>query len=293
MIKRITIITGSGGKLGTGHLQRMLSLTDYLKEKANVGVKLILNDQARKITPVSFKKHITDYPVKSDIIIRDKRDSEVKIFEKLNELGNTIALDDIGPGRETAIRAVDLLSNLEYSYKPAPFLYGYNFRKSVEQLPPSISKDIDLTVYLGSTPDKKVMNTILSEIPKGIKYLFIKSHGKFESNLTLDANTSFSEILCRSKFIITYFGITLYEADLCQCRIFTVNPGKYHYLLSEKVKDRFAIPCSYEYSHFNTVSMKAILSAMSNTASAFTVDTAEISDIISSNLEEFTKLINT
>jgi hypothetical protein len=181
-------------------------------------------------------------PHDTTLIIRDMRDSTAKDIENLKKIAPVIVIDDCGEGRSHADAAVDLLPNLEFpasvkTFDKMPFLFGYNFYSSVKSLATRdrLHKKFDFCFYAGANPSKDYISFVQSLLPttgstvivNGNKTLLYE-HGKLsESNLCWPEPVLFSETL------ISHFGVTLFEASLCNCNIFTINPSIYHSQLSD------------------------------------------------------------
>ncbi len=292
MAETLTIITGAGGELGTGHVQRMMSLADYLLSDHGTEAKLSVNNESLPFIPSHLAKLIWNNSPASDLIMRDKRDSDRETVNELKRHGKLIVIDDVGEGRSHADMAIDLLPNLSYEYKFGTFIYGYNFRKSLDNLDKVISKDIDIAVYLGNTPDSGLSEILSGLLNRKFRYVLIKGHGNFESNIPSLSASGFSEILCRSRFFITYFGISLFEACLCRCRIITLNPTAYHFKLAESVMNYLPVINNMSFSDVSPQTLPDIFKNIPDDEFSLSVDTSEIRDRIYSNLFEFSRSLN-
>ncbi len=282
MSKPVTIVTGSGEGLGTGHSQRMLALAHHLR---GMGI----NVRVHSNTPLesAFSEFHSEEMRPSALIIRDMRDSSQEEIHKLREFGLVAVIDDLGSGRVSADIAIDLLPNLEYHFDFSSFIYGYNFSQALEKMPAFIPKDIDVLCYLGASPDSMIRELIVQALDRNVKYVFIDGHGKFSGNVPVAESPSFAELMCRSRFVLTYFGITMFEALLCGCEVITVNPGEYHLALSKSVEERFSLRSSYIYDDFNSRSMDEILSQISSVDGRLSVDRDSILSIVKKSINKF------
>ena len=107
--KNIIIVTGTGGILGTGHLQRMLNLAVHLNSTDDFSASIFLK-QNYYHTEKSFGNIITDsIPENTDLIIRDMRDSSAEDIQLLKEKAPVLVVDDSGPGNMSADYIITLL----------------------------------------------------------------------------------------------------------------------------------------------------------------------------------------
>jgi hypothetical protein len=235
--REVTIVTGWGDHLGTGHVQRMANLANHMNSHASPQA-YIMCDREPEFLPVSFKDIFSNrIRPGTGIIIRDKRDSSIKEMEELKGHGNVIAIDDCGPGRELADLPVDLLPNLKYSINNTElFIYGYTFTDSIRRLGSHpVRKEIDYALYCGISPSRETVNFILSLIPKDSSCAILSgSRSALMRNGALEPlQKSYAETLISARVLISHFGITLYEGHLAGCRLISMNPTEYHSRLSE------------------------------------------------------------
>ncbi len=284
MERPVTIVTGTGESLGTGHLQRMLSLAHFIR---GMGHDIRICSNAPHKIPMELREFHSEYVEKSFFIIRDMRDSSQETVAELKKIAPVAVIDDLGPGRGLADIAIDLLPNLKYSYVSSPFIFGYNFSKSMEELPETIDKDIDVVCYLGALPGENIAELIVGSFENSLKYVFVHGHGEFSGNVPVAEGIGFAELMCRSRFVLTYFGITMFEALLCGCKVITVNPGKYHFDLARSVEDRFSLCGNYIYDSFGRHSMDEIISVINSAKGVLSVDRDNALGIIRDGLYKF------
>jgi len=245
-MKKIIIVTGTGGHLGTGHFQRMVNLAMNINREQNLSVSIFLPQNNELSLTEKFKDIlIENIPHDTDLIIRDMRDSSIEEMKNLKAIAPVLTIDDIGEGRNLANYTLYLLPNklespdsIKLNHKL--FLYGYNFIHGIESLKEkkSIKKDIDIAIYLGFNPDKELISNIKKSISKDL------------SSILLVNDIGYAEILCRSKIVVTHFGITMFEAHLCGCKIAALNPSDYHSALTDLVYDEFGILHKSYYTTF-------------------------------------------
>ncbi len=242
---RVSILTGWGSRLGTGHIQRMASLAVFLNRTKKVPARIVCARRPDFLPSVPRRYFQSDFGSTEELLIRDMRDSDLEEMRELKEKGKVVAVDDCGPGRNLADAVVDLLphpSLKKSNYKS--FIYGYNFTESVRQLgKKKIAKDIDAAAYCGLDPEPETIDFFRSLVPAGRtlallcgKESRIISHEK-ETLLT----RSYAEIVMSAKVMITHFGIALYEGRLSGCRLACINPTNYHSQLTDIAGQDFAI----------------------------------------------------
>jgi hypothetical protein len=257
--KNILIITGTGGNLGTGHLQRMLGLAVHLNKTDDFSVKIFLKQN--QIPPEkSFENLFIDsIPDNTDLIISDMRDSFEDEMLFLKDNAPVLAVDDSGPGNLIADYKITLLPIPSDGNKPVKpdtdkFLYGYNFSKGMESLTGKTiaGREIDVAVYTGYDPLPELVADIKKSIPASVNAVLLsgKKPVSLTGNIPL-SETGYAEILCRTKIIITHFGLTMFEAHAAGCGIAAFNPTIYHSSLTEIMKDEFQIIFSSEYNNFS------------------------------------------
>ncbi len=240
--KKIAIITDWDEDLGSGHIQRMATVAKSFSKITNLDISIINNKD------INFLKNFPKNIVKSkidgneDLIICDKRDSTIIEISELNEIAKTVVIDDNGEGRNVADFKIDLLPNIRHDdAKILPLVYGYNFVESLNELKgKTIYKKIDVVFYAGFNPPKSKLEKLISIIPDNLDYVVLNGEDSFSiiSGVKSEKlNKTYAEYILSSKILISHFGITLYEADLCNTKSFVVNPTSYHSELTDKVKN--------------------------------------------------------
>jgi len=238
MHPEITIVTGWGNHLGTGHIQRMTNLVDFINGHTSMGA-FIVSDSIPEFIPSHLRSSFTrTIQPGCRLIVRDKRDSSIEEMTSLKQSGRVITIDDCGPGRELADCAIDLLPNLKYSItKKGLFIYGYAFSDSIRRLGNQpIRKDIDYALYCGINPSREIVDFFLSLVPVKSSCAVLAGNASFIINNgeKLPLDRSYAETLLSTRVLISHFGITLYEGQLAQCRLITMNPTEYHSHLSDR-----------------------------------------------------------
>lgn len=235
--REISIVTGWGGHLGTGHVQRMANLACHINSHTPFRAYLVCETKP-DFLPDSFNDMVSnEIRTDSAFIIRDMRDSSLRDMDDLKCHGRVVAIDDCGPGREQADLALDLLPNLKHSiYDKNLFIFGFTFADSVMKLDAAtISKDIDFAIYCGVNPPRRTIEAITSLLPEKCSFAILAGGRSMLSQygITGPLKLSYAETLMSSKVLICYFGITLYEGHASGCRLITINPTDYHSRLSD------------------------------------------------------------
>lgn len=243
----VTIITAWGEGFGSGHLQRMIFLYHLLRDK---GIDpLIVTDSDPTYLKDSGCRFTAAVPDTSKLVIRDMRDSTTEEIVSLRSIAPVIVIDDCGEGRQYADLAIDLLPHPEHplpssDFSACPFLFGFNFVNAMTKctyIP--FKKDIDILVYTGLNPSPEYLSFIHTCIPEGWKTLIadgtecaLCAGGKKTGEVI-----TYAESLLRSKILLTHFGISLFEGNLCGCALASVNPTAYHSSLARLVRDSMGV----------------------------------------------------
>ncbi len=235
----ISIITGWGKTLGTGHIQRMTALAEFLyrKKKLRCGINCC---RAPGLLPASTRHFFhTSGDVTGGWILRDKRDSTVEEISSLKKRGRVIVIDDCGEGRTAADACIDLLPNLKFNQQEKQsFIYGYNFIEALRKSDkPKINKNIDVAVYAGYDPSVETIQALRSLLPPRSTCVILsgKNQVLLQNDVEKRLKRTYAEILAASKVLISHFGISLYEGFIARCRLVTANPTEYHSQLADKV----------------------------------------------------------
>ena len=232
MPKKAALLCRWGEGFGMGHIQRMASLYSYLAAK-NIEPYIITK------TPLPADLRFGSIRTASlddsyDLILRDMRDSSAEEMMHLKKTAPVAVIDDLGEGRGIADIAVDLLPNLVYPAAEAgyaPFIYGYNFTRAIALLKESVlQKTTDFCVYAGAEKSDQYMRFIREVLPP-VSSAVIVSGGEMtavEKGREIPADVSYPHPLLLSQNLISHFGISLFEGELCCCRLFSINPTGYH-----------------------------------------------------------------
>jgi len=296
--KKITIVTGTGGILGTGHIQRMLNLAVHLNMKNNFSASIYLTKNQHPVDS-KFDYLLTDLiSPDTDLIIKDMRDSSADEINSLRKTAPVLTIDDSGEGKDYADYSLNLLpvpSEKKSFIKPETslFIYGYNFAEGISQLKhKSVSKDIDITVYAGYAPSPDLISSIKKCMPESINSILLKK-GK-PVNLTgdfLKSEISYAEIIARSKIVMTHFGLTMFEADACRCKIAALDPTEYHSKLTEIMNQDFNIIYSSEYTSLSIEDLMNTIETELKNKSDNIILPDEILNKINTGTENFIKYI--
>ena len=253
--KNIVILTGTGGPLGTGHFQRMLTLSSEIDSRGEFNLSILANN--KELIPLQFRKNvISTLPENCSLIIKDMRDSSESEMTRLQKKAPVITVDDTGEGRGRADYIIDLLPNpvnrlSPEHYRDDFFLYGYNFTREIEAAVNKIrEKFINITIYTGSDTPPQVREYLEKILPEksSLVHLTGQEPRDFHTGNPVYENLTYAEILLGSEILITHFGITLFEGFLSGCSLFTVNPSEYHRTLTSMVSKKMNIADSGELS---------------------------------------------
>ncbi len=246
MSKVISIITDWSASIGSGHIQRMMSLARLINSKKDFKAYII-----------NQKKFIEDYRKFDDIIlndihpdtffiIRDMRDSVQDQIEKLKKFAPVLAIDDLGKGSDHADFKISILPDPQTNkHDIDKFLYGYNFSESIKSLQskPIYNKDIDIAFYTGYKRDHNYVSSIIKLFPHNSTAAVLsgKESFLFQDGERKEFTLEFSEALLRSKILISHFGLTIYEGFACRTVPMTIHPTQYHGTLTKIVQKEMGI----------------------------------------------------
>lgn len=296
---KINIVTGTGGIYGTGHIQRMLNLVVHLNRRDNFTASIYL-----KKSEYPIDKKISGFLTESitpdtGLIIRDMRDSSIDEMLLLKQSGPVLAIDDSGEGRKYADYTLNLLpvpsENLNNLLpEKSLFIYGYNFAEGIELLNKknSFIRDIDIALYAGFNPSPELLSSIKKSIPE--PYNSVLLAGGKAVNFTgeiLSSETPYAEVISRSKIVITHFGLTMFEADACGCKIAALNPTAYHNSLTDAVRKEFNIIYSSDYDSFSPDTLFQIIQQESENTRGTGFSPSGILKKINSGTENFINYI--
>ena len=244
MTRVISIITDWGGFYGSGHVQRMALLCRALDEAPGVSAVLV-NEKSPDFLAGAAAFTVSSGPgARSDLIIRDMRDSSSEQVASLRKIAPVLVIDDIGPGRNTADFVLDLLPNPaagsgNADYREDCYLYGHNFIDSLRSLGDEVlEKTIDVAMYAGAGVTDADIGFFRALVPEGKNAVIMAGPARHAVNIPprfFLETMNYAEVLLRSRVFISHFGLSLYEARLCGCAVLAVNPTPYHSRLAEMV----------------------------------------------------------
>lgn len=221
----ITLLTGTGGPLGTGHFQRMASL---LQEKdAPFSMELVLSQGSHHLAASGTIPVHQKLPETTRLIIRDMRDSSPEEIRLLQKTAPVLALDDHGEGSKLADHTLNMLPHPHATtVRDDLFLYGYSFIQSLGTAT-SMNRE-SIAIYLGDEMSSQPAGLFIDELSK-LYPVINMGEGPEKNNLMEPARAFLS-----SQTVITYFGLTMYEALLCGCQVVLINPSNYHSQLADR-----------------------------------------------------------
>ncbi|MBN2769303.1 MAG: hypothetical protein JXR90_01265 [Spirochaetes bacterium] len=229
----ICIMTRCGSDYGSGHFWRMTNLLSILR---NQGLNVYIScDCYPDNFPDNLRPYTSHSPVKAEILIRDMRDSTKDAASLLAaKYRRIISIDDAG---YTSLynKNIDLLPRAEHpietGYGNFPFVFGYHFSKAINDLHSTPEKDLDLLIYTGFGNNDY---PLLSE-NQSLEIAFFNGSNCYYKGSTL-SGSSYYNLLFKSKNFLSHFGLSLYEAYICNCNIFALNPSDYHSKLTDNEK---------------------------------------------------------
>ncbi len=258
----VTITTAWGEGFGSGHLQRMIFLYHLLCDKGLDPLIVTASDPAFIMD--SGCRFTDSVPRKSRLIIRDMRDSTAAEIQSLKSTAPVVVIDDCGEGRQYADLAIDLLPHPDHpftspEFSDCPFLFGFNFVNAMTSLTGShFEKDIDILIYTGLNPSPGYLSFIHTCIPEGWKALIADGTECFRcaGGKKTGEIISYAESLLRSKILLSHFGISLFEGNLCGCALASVNPTAYHSSLARLVRGTMGVTNFGVFGEVNPADVK-------------------------------------
>lgn len=240
MQKIISILTGWGAELGTGHIQRMTTLYHHISQYPDITARLVAPDLPRTLAAITDIRPESTLHSESVLILRDMRDSSTEEMLKLQATAPVLAIDDLGPGRDAASLVLDLLPNIPFhgnkTCRDDLYLYGYSFMRSLQDLRAEIiEKDIDLVFYTGLGASSDYLSFLQSLVPSGHSAILLTGGEPVFYNIDQNKfrDTGYAEYLARARVFVSHFGISLYEAHISGCRLISLNPSEYHSSLAD------------------------------------------------------------
>lgn len=239
---KFALVTESSPAMGTGHMQRMCTLCDYIQRVK--GQQAVIVSSGLQV-PGAFPC-VREIPAGTDLIIRDMRDSSVEEMERLRRSAPVVAVDDRGPGREAASSVLDLLPHPAHEqdrsrFFPDAFLFGYNFSLSVRELAsgkiftPGTRKYM-FALYPGADPSQEHISFLLKLLPAGSSGVILcgREFLLFKESAVCDSfSGEYAGLLTDCRLVVSHFGLTLYEGSLAGASAAALNPGIYHSRLAD------------------------------------------------------------
>ncbi|MCS7299788.1 MAG: hypothetical protein RMJ37_07540 [Spirochaetia bacterium] len=226
----VYIYTRVGNGFGLGHYRRMKILENYLESK---GIEVCIE------TSLKFENL-----EKSEMILIDARETNEKVFRTILKMNKPIvSLDDTITSKPSV---VSILSLPYISTKgPKPNFEGVEYliiEPTLKDL--ETSEEIDILVSFGGEDPYNLTEFVLNSFHDLLQSLrvvvFIGEHFRdynrvvevcrsrgFEFFLPSDSN--FQGMIAKSRYVLTSFGITVYESLLLGKRVILVNATEYHH----------------------------------------------------------------
>jgi hypothetical protein len=285
--RKIAIVTGWGGQLGAGHVQRMAALMVHLNNERGADASIVADaapDFIQGHMKLRFTREIHDKP---GLIIRDMRDSSAHEMENLKKLGKVLAVDDLGEGRALADLAIELLpcdrtsGNIIKSIQPGDmFIYGYNFISSIRKLAgEKISKTIDASLYPGHGADNAYIEFLTSLMPEGSNYAVLSGNNSYVmmSGAKFPLEKSCAETILSSK--------------IAGCVPVAVNPSDYHSRLADMAAGKTGMINLGVYGKIENRTAKNIIKSAIEKNTCPYVKADDIMEKIMDNLDHFASIV--
>lgn len=286
----IYFITDIGNSYGKGHFTRMCILASYLKKHNNYEISFSINygNELLKseIQNNGFDFSYIDDLLKSDnknITIIDKRETDKELIKRISKVSKVIIIDSIGGEREYADIVIEMLPSLEGEDKSnlvniRPFsltILNTIDKNSV------YDKNAPILIYLGFIDElKKNVVDIVSKI-KGKKFILIDDSDNFKNYENIEVKKFSTNIFnIPLSAVITYYGLTAFEAISFSIPVVLINPTDYHSRLSDLCADIFTHVRDIDDLH----------DELSN--NNFDESKKETKINVKSSLEKFNKIIN-
>ncbi|MCD6429742.1 MAG: NTP transferase domain-containing protein [Deltaproteobacteria bacterium] len=229
-IKKVLFVIDAGGRFAYGHLMRSIELASQITERLSWPVAFMVDDQyafnlltehgfnvfagalGRTATALTGQKnhHLNDLVIDYDLLVVDIFDQRGPEKGWRKELAKKIpiaAFDNFQPwSQEVNLLLVPglMLKNIDLDDPAFPkIISGLDYvilRREIRRLArPLRPKDIDLLVYLHDTNQRHQLETLAAKTGYRIKVL-----SSFDNN--------FPALLARSRYFLSGFGSSFYEA---------------------------------------------------------------------------------
>jgi hypothetical protein len=294
----IAIISAWGRGYGTGHIQRMASLLWHLNANTDIRAMLLAEE-----TPWFFGRDLAGRVMKKpdgriDLIIRDMRDSTEEEIEALQRIAPVLSIDDQGSGRQRADFIMDMLPDPRAETPQASgrtFIYGYTFMSAMlRNRGKRFDKTIDAAVYPGADSTAEYRDLLLSLLPEDSSYALCAGDASIiaekGTQVSFDAS-SFAQVLCSCRLLLSHFGILLYEAHACGCALAAVNPGGYHSRLCDIAPRELAVQNLGIRDTLDVQWARGVIKGLLSSHPAPPVAADHVCDIIRENLDSFCRYL--
>lgn len=296
----IAIISGWDGGLGRGHIQRMASLLDHLVRRTDMPA-VLLAERPPDFFPEDLRRHVRPASRgRVALFVRDMRDSTAEEIRLLKKTAPVLCVDDLGPGRDLADRAVDLLPNPARSDRHPDgglFLYGYSFCTALSKLGDAvIPKTIDCAIYPGAMSSDDDVRVLLSLVPDGSACAVLRGRDSFLRRGTYVkeiGQDEYARLLLSSRLLISHFGISLYEARAARCRPVALNPTEYHSNLCDIAPAELGIKNLGTRDTFDPSAAAATIREILAEPSVGEVSASLVHSAVRENLDRFCALLRT
>jgi len=247
---KILAVPGCIQGLGTGHLQRMLALVFKLGSEAFIYLdKDNLKSRGTAAEVISSLGYSNadikwidsiDHRERWDLIILDRRKTNLCEFRSYSKLGLVAAIDEGGEAREYLPYLIDILPGREYSIKAnitdialldlpdVESSFRYPFKRVLISFggedPANLSSSLLDSLLKSDLLHGKDINLVIGP-------LFKEKNWPDEIRLIRNCN-DLRSIMADYDLIFTSYGLTCFEALASGAAVILLNPSRYHQRLS-------------------------------------------------------------
>lgn len=247
---KILAVPGCMQGQGTGHLQRMLALVfklgneafiyldkDNIKERGTASE--VISSLGYNNANIKWIDSI-DHRERWDLIILDRRQTNLSEFRSYSKLGLVAGIDEGGEAREYLPYLIDILPGREYSIKAnitdislldlpdSESSFRYPFKRVLISFggedPANLSSSLLDSLLESNLLHWKDINLVIGPLFK---------EKNWPDSIRLLRNCSdLSAILPDYDLIFTSYGLTCFEALASGAAVILLNPSRYHQRLS-------------------------------------------------------------
>lgn len=250
MKKNILIYTKTSGIYGSGHFVRMKILMHYIKDSLNIDTAFIIESDDNENTATLKNAGETLYfnEIKKEetlLIIVDKRESDKSVIRYFKTIAPVMIIDSIGNERELADIVVNMLPSVSENDDNNVNIPPYTLTiLNTSKLKKSENKKV--LIYLGECErSQEKMLDIIKDID--CEFVFVLGNNLEKTLKKEDYKNvifvSYGETIFDYYYshVITYYGLTAFEAvsNFIFTALYPITD--YHKALSKKCSDIFFV----------------------------------------------------